>query len=167
MQSDSIITVVVKSMERHNHLQVISTQMEHRRDQPRRYAYYECDCGKTGSAQYYKIKNGITTTCGCGSRARFLGNKLRATHLMTKTRTYKSWQSMKDRCTNPHNIDYHHYGGRGITFTERWLSFENFLEDMGERPDGRTLDRIDVNGNYCKENCRWADTLTQRHNRRV
>lgn len=153
-------------MERYGHLQILSTRMDRRYTQPRRVADYICDCGKRGSAQLYKIKKGNTTTCGHGARERFIGNKFRATHMMTKSRTYKTWQMMKDRCTNPHNKDYHHYGGRGITFDPSWLSFEYFYEDMGERPEGLTLDRIDVNGNYCKENCRWVDSITQRQNRR-
>lgn len=88
------------------------------------------------------------------------------THGMTKSREYKSWRSMKDRCTNPNNGDFDHYGGKGISVCEEWIdSFEAFLEDMGPRPVGQTLDRIDSNKNYCKENCRWAPQLVQIRNR--
>lgn len=88
------------------------------------------------------------------------------THGMSYTKTYYSWQGMRSRCTNPKTAGYRQYGGRGITYDKRWDKFENFLEDMGGAPDGFTLDRIDVNGNYCKENCRWTDMQTQQNNRR-
>lgn len=84
--------------------------------------------------------------------------------LLTTSRTYTSWDAMKQRCFNPKNPRFRAYGGRGITICERWKSFENFLADMGERPDGTSLDRIDVNGNYEPMNCRWADAATQASN---
>jgi hypothetical protein len=73
---------------------------------------------------------------------------------------------MRDRCHNPNHFAFHHYGGRGITHDPRWEDFAAFLEDMGERPEGLTLDRIDPDGNYCKSNCRWATRYQQTHNRR-
>lgn len=77
---------------------------------------------------------------------------------------YHSWASMKARCSNSNDKRFAHYGGRGITVCDRWFRFENFLEDMGERPKGKTLDRIDNNKGYYKENCRWADFTTQLNN---
>lgn len=81
--------------------------------------------------------------------------------------TYRSWQDMKQRCLNPKNHNYKNYGARGISFCERWLEFRNFLSDMGNRPHGLTLDRIDNDGNYCPKNCRWATRKQQRDNERT
>lgn len=83
------------------------------------------------------------------------------------TPTYNSWQSMTQRCTNASNTNFGEYGGRGISVCERWRKFESFLEDMGNRPVGTTLDRIDVNGNYEASNCRWATPAEQTANRRT
>lgn len=81
--------------------------------------------------------------------------------LLTENPCYHLWQAMKQRCSNPNNSDYPNYGGRGITVCDRWLhSSANFLDDMGPRPEGTTLERRDVNGNYDPTNCYW-DTPTQ------
>ncbi len=91
----------------------------------------------------------------------------RTTHGLSKTGAYSSWQAMRHRCTNPDADNYPHYGGRGITICDRWLdSVEAFVEDMGPRPLGMTLDRIDVDGNYEPGNVRWATAKEQRANQR-
>lgn len=87
-------------------------------------------------------------------------------HGLTQTPTWYSWWGMKKRCTDEKHQNYPLYGGRGITFDPRWEVFNKFLKDMGERPPGMTLDRINNDAGYYKNNCRWADSKTQANNRR-
>lgn len=98
------------------------------------------------------------------------GYYLKTGHQKNFAKEYLSWKSMKARCLSPTATNYHNYGGRGIKICERWIEkpngFQNFLDDMGKRPEGCTLDRINSNGDYCPENCRWADWKTQGSNRR-
>lgn len=85
---------------------------------------------------------------------------------LKRSSTYESWNDIIKRCTNPNHKRYKDWGGRGIKVCERWLKFEHFLEDMGECPNGLTIDRINNDGNYCKENCRWATRKKQCRNKR-
>lgn len=87
-------------------------------------------------------------------------------HGMTGTPTWNSWRAMIERCTNKKKDTYKHYGGLGVSVCDRWMKFENFLEDMGERPDGKTLDRINVKKGYLKDNCKWSTPTEQMRNTR-
>lgn len=119
-----------------------------------------CVCGSETVTTSLKLRNGHTRSCGCVHREA-IASVNRKHGQANKTRTYKSWKEMRRRCLNPKADQYKWYGGRGIAISVRWDSYDNFLADMGERPVGTSLDRINSDGNYEPGNCRWATPKQQ------
>lgn len=132
-----------------------------------------CDCGASPTVSGACLRDGNTRSCGClksemtAARNRATTPRGPVTHGMSYTPTYMSWKDMKSRCTWPDHPDFPAYGGRGISVSPAWLLFAGFFADMGERPEGTTLDRFpDQDGNYEPGNVRWATPVQQRRNRR-
>jgi hypothetical protein len=136
-------------------------------------ARLRCDCGAEYVASLWHLHHGYVRSCGCYARdaftaVRLLGHKASRTHGLSKHSLYGTWNAMLWRCENPGHEAYHRYGGRGIKVCERWHDVSLFIADIerliGPRPDGRTLDRIDSDGNYEPGNVRWATSEEQNRN---
>ena len=128
----------------------------------------KCECGTIKTVSGTSLRMNKSKSCGC-----FKYDVAKIHHIKHghenergKSRTYTTWDNMTQRCTNPKRQEYKYYGGRGITVCDRWKDFRNFYADMGERPEHRSLDRINYDGNYEPSNCRWATVEEQLANRR-
>jgi hypothetical protein len=124
-----------------------------------------CSCGMLHMASGDALKQGKITSCGCYRRS---GDRWRThgcTSGRTKSRAFRIWSGMKQRCDNPRASGFHRYGAKGVSYDPAWREFSAFYADMGDCPDGMSLDRIDNSKGYCKTNCRWATAVEQSTNR--
>lgn len=140
-------------------------KFSHKDDRNNAHWHFTCDCGTDHVARGSEVSRGAIQSCGCIRVENT--KKANVKHGMARTPTYKTWISMRSRCTNESDVNYSQYGGRGISVCDEWLSeFTVFLADMGEQPEGLSLDRIDNDKGYSKENCRWATAKEQHRNKR-
>ena len=124
-----------------------------------------CDCGVEKVITKPSLVSGHSTSCGCLQKR--IMRDMNLSHGLSKHDTYKIWKAMRTRCTNPNSHNYHNYGGRGISVDPSWNSFEVFFKDMGPRPSkSHSIDRIDNEKGYSKDNCRWATQVEQCNNSR-
>lgn len=123
-----------------------------------------CDCGNQKIIARASLRNGETQSCGCLQKEDV--SRRQKTHGKSRTKEYYSWRNMLRRCYDVNSVGYENYGGRGISVCNDWHIFENFLADMGLKPEGYSIERIDNDGNYEKNNCKWATKQEQNSNTR-
>lgn len=121
---------------------------------------FRCECGSTTTRPISAVILGNTRSCGC------LWDEVFTKHGCCGTKIYRAWNHMLDRCSNPKNLSYKNYGGRGIKVCKKWKLFKNFLNDMGLPPEGMELERMDNNGDYKPSNCKWDTEKNQSLNKR-
>ncbi len=153
--------------EKYNRLTIISFDRKGKSGNTNIYYWLcRCECGNEKSVRYNNLQSNQVRSCGC------LANEILVkrvkTHGMTKTSEYKSWCHLIERCENPNYKLYKDYGGRGIKVSEEWKnSFQQFYNDVGPKPSKfHSIDRIDNDGDYCKENCKWSTRKEQNNNKR-
>lgn len=141
-----------------NHLEVLEEEKRGHHN----YLLCRCDCGNTKWIRKRYVVSGVTKSCNCDAYS----TRFKKVLINFDRPTYESWHNMVDRCTNKRNNRYYIYGARGITVCQEWLnSYDNFYADMGKRPlGGYSIDRINVDGNYCKDNCKWSTRIEQQNN---
>ena len=145
---------------------LLTVQHEAEKKGKQRAVFCICDCGATKTVMLSNLRAGYTKSCGCIQKAAAKASN--STHGLSASREHVSWVNMKARCSDKNHPSYKYYGGRGIRVCPQWIdSFETFLADMGIRPDGMSIDRIDVDGNYEPVNCRWATSTQQANNTRA
>lgn len=148
-----------------NMLTLIKESEVRLKQKTKRYGVFSCDCGNTTIQTIFDWTNQGTKSCGCLKK-----KNGKITHGKTKTPDYISYMGIKGRCLNPNHADYKNYGGRGIGICDKWLTFEGFIDDMGFRKDtgliAPTIERLDVDGDYCKDNCVWIERKDQAKNKR-
>lgn len=126
----------------------------------------KCDCGGEVDVTGKKLRNGNTKSCGCIAKEMLIDRNKTQGHGMTNSPTWVTWMLMLQRCENPNHKSYGYYGGRGIKVCEQWHDFERFYADMGDRPEGMTIERNDPDAGYEPGNCRWATSEEQGNNKR-
>lgn len=125
-------------------------------------AVCKCDCGTIKKINRASVVMGKTRSCGCLAS---VATRFKPTHGKSRTKIYRIWRGMRNRCLNKNADQYKYYGDRGISVCDSWRDFKNFYRDMGDVPKSLSLDRINNNGNYCKENCKWSTRSEQQRNK--